>query len=362
MRKNYFSKELVSILSLTVLGGYLRFHNLGERPLFCDETYVALWVRGSISFQELIPVLIIKLFDPQTEFGLRFLYALAGTLTISAIWYVLKEGKFLAALIVTIFPLFVFWSKLARPYSIAGLFIVLGWRWWQFYIPALFATPISLVGVKLIKQKKHVLIGSIIFAAIFYFLRQDVGERQVNFTTYIWQSSRFLYLPSLVILLYFFDYLYKYLNKIFMVIAVIFLSFYFVIDDIDISNEIDKIDNQWYRREVSFADWRNVGQVDYSTQPNISEYYSKKSTKILGKSDLLNWQKDSISLSNQLMRGDTVTMGIDRRGNWKGCKEYLIKIVPDLFEGENYSRFISYTYYDKQVLRLKVYKNKWWTY
>ncbi len=360
---NTFQLEIISIIILTLIGAYLRFYNLGTRPLFCDEAYVGLWTRGQMTYQEIFPVFILKLFNPTSDYGLRFLYALCGTLTIPAIWYILKDGKLFAALLVTIFPIFVFWSKLARPYAIAGLFIVLGWKWWQFYILALLTTPISLIGIKLFKQKKYVFVGAILIAGISYFLRPDVGKKQVNFLDFFWQSSRFFYLPAIVFLLYFFDYIYKYINLTFMLIIIVIVSIFFIVDDIDIYNEVDKIDNQWYRKEIYFSDWRKVGCVDYATQPNLAEYYSYKLTKIIGESDILDWKKDNNKLNEELREGNIITLGIDRRGNWTKCKEYLIKIIPDLFVDENYRKFIILTYYNKMVLRLKVWKdgetNKW---
>jgi len=103
--------------------------------------------------------------------------------------------------------LFVFWSRLARPYSAAGLFVVLGWRWAWFYIPAIATTPIALIGVRIWKQSKYVLATAFIGGLIFYFMREDSGRAWTIRNALA--SSRFFVIPTLVSVLYFFDYVLK---------------------------------------------------------------------------------------------------------------------------------------------------------
>jgi uncharacterized membrane protein YjjP (DUF1212 family) len=198
-------KKYLPILLITLIGAYLRFNGLGDKPLFVDEALFGLWVRGEISSQELFPVLLLKPFNPSNEFSLRLIFALAGTLTIPALYMVIKRDVWIksgVALFVAVFPLFVFWSRMARPYALAGLFLVLGWKWYAFYIPALLTTPISLIGIKLFNQKWYVLAGAFISAIIFFLIRQDTGENGEDFFKYAFTASRFYYLPALTIILY----------------------------------------------------------------------------------------------------------------------------------------------------------------
>lgn len=190
--------------------------------------------------------------------------ALTGTLTIPAVYFVLKDKNtaLYGSIIVAFCPLFAFWSRMARPYSFAGLFLVLGWRYAWFYVVAIAATPIALVGVKVFNQKWTVLVSAVIGSAILYFIREDserfltfrqlliatVSALTVIFLAYyykdklkevltIWRviativvcvvsaiifreeiglqgiiqqaliSSRWFYLPTLASVLYFFDYI-----------------------------------------------------------------------------------------------------------------------------------------------------------
>jgi 4-amino-4-deoxy-L-arabinose transferase-like glycosyltransferase len=85
----------VFILFLIVsLGGLLRFWDLGLNPLWIDEAYFARIVRGDMDRpQEYITVMVAQLFNLRSEFGLRFMFALAGTLTIPAIYFIVKNNK-----------------------------------------------------------------------------------------------------------------------------------------------------------------------------------------------------------------------------------------------------------------------------
>ena len=146
------NKDKLLIL-ITAIGAFLRFYDLGAQGLWVDESLFAFWVREGNYIQETVPIFIGHIFGFRSEFWLRSISAFFGTLTIPAIYIVVKERKLSAALIVAIFPLFVFWSRMARPYALAGFFVVLGWRFWWAYIPALLTTPISLVGIRLVNWK-----------------------------------------------------------------------------------------------------------------------------------------------------------------------------------------------------------------
>lgn len=206
------NKELSLLALVTLIGGTLRFLDLGGTALWIDEAWFGFLTQGSIT-QEFIPAYIIKLFGFHSEFWLRFQSALFGTLTIPAVYYVVKKYKLYAALLVAVFPLFVFWSRMARPYAVAGFFLVLSWRWWWIMFLAVLTTPIALVGI--IKQKWYIITGFVVIALIFYFIREDSGR---NWTIeQVFNSPRWFYLPCLTGVLLVFDIILPYLDKRFLV-------------------------------------------------------------------------------------------------------------------------------------------------
>ena len=189
-------KQKIIVVSLiTFAAGYLRFTGLGAHPLWVDEVGFGFLVQNGGN-QEFIPKWFAQLFGLHSEFGLRFLPALCGTLTVPALYYVADKYKLESAMFVAVFPLFVFWSRMARPYAVAGLFLVLSWRYWWMMIPAVMTTPIALVGVRLNKWT----IGLIGIGVLFFFIRPDAFRG--------WSISqveifpRWWYLPALTCILY----------------------------------------------------------------------------------------------------------------------------------------------------------------
>jgi hypothetical protein len=199
-------KDCFLLFLITLIGGYLRFKGLGDNPLWIDESLFAHWVRnGDFPKQEYIPILVGQLFEFRSEFWLRFQSALCGTLTIPAVYFVVREKKLALSLLIAVFPLFVFWSRMCRPYAIAGIFVVLGWRYWWFYIPAIITTPIAVIGVKITKKRLWLVGIAVVLALGFYFLRPDAGR---NWTFgQILNSPRWFYVPILTSMLYFWDYI-----------------------------------------------------------------------------------------------------------------------------------------------------------
>lgn len=206
-------KNYQFLIVITLLGFLLRFIGLGEHPLFIDEALFGFFIQSPMT-QEFTTVFIGKLFNLHTEFELRLLSAIAGVLTIPAVYWVLKDKSMAiwASLFVAVCPLFVFWSRMARPYSFAGLFVVLGWRYAWCYLVAIATTPISLVGVRVVKQNKYVLLSALVIAVTLFLIREDSGR---NWTIdNALQSSRFFYIPSLAIVLYIFEFrLYEYFDR-----------------------------------------------------------------------------------------------------------------------------------------------------
>ena len=204
------NKDKTILAIALTLGAYLRFHNLGGSPFWIDEVLYRWWVDGDQIKQEFIPIFLSRLL-PSGEFWTRFPFALAGTLTIWAIYHVSKD-KLLgasASLFVATFPLFVFWSRMARPYAFAGLFMVLGWRYSWCYLVSLFTTPVSLLGVNFLKKEWGLYFALFIVAGALYFIRQDVSNHEHSFfnVDFILSVRRIWYLPLLALTLYGVNYL-----------------------------------------------------------------------------------------------------------------------------------------------------------
>ena len=106
--------QIILVSAYTLIAGYLRFHGLGVNPLWVDEAGFGLLVQGGGN-QEFIPKWFAQLFALHSEFGLRFLSALCGTLSVPAIYHVADKYKLESAEFVAVFTLFVFWSRMARP-------------------------------------------------------------------------------------------------------------------------------------------------------------------------------------------------------------------------------------------------------
>jgi 4-amino-4-deoxy-L-arabinose transferase-like glycosyltransferase len=201
----------VLLFFITAIGMFLRFYDLGAKGLWSDESLFAFWVKEGNYTQETFPILLAHILGFRSEFWLRSISAFFGTMTIPAIYMVVKKRKLSAALIVAVFPLFVFWSRMARPYAVAGFFVVLGWRYWYAYIPALLTTPISVIGIRLVnwkfsKRTKTIIgIATVIIVAVIYLIRPDAGRHWT--IQQVFKSSRWWYVPFITIMLYIFDYL-----------------------------------------------------------------------------------------------------------------------------------------------------------
>jgi hypothetical protein len=178
------------------VGAYLRFTNLDFHPLWIDE---ALLGCGYLVRQEFIGGLLAV----HDDYWFRFPYALAGTLTIGAIYLVMKNKGFAiyAAWAVAVFPLFVFWSRLARPYALAGLCVVLAWRWRWVMVAAILQTPMAIIGLRWAKHPAtFILIG---FAVAVVAIRPDTEKISLDF---LLTNPRLWYVPLLAGLLWCGDY------------------------------------------------------------------------------------------------------------------------------------------------------------
>lgn len=206
------------------LGVWLRFDNLATKPLWVDEAFFFFLAQDTISNQEFVPVIIskfISLFTHLDEFWLRFPFALFGSLTGLVILLHKKDSiaSLVASLIYATCPLFVFWSKTARPYAIAAFFIALGWRYWPFYILAVLTTPISLLGLNWIKifEKRqrtlficlYLLLVAVSVAS--FLIRPDSGKDW--HPEFILNAKRLWIIPLTAALLYCLEYFLPYLKS-----------------------------------------------------------------------------------------------------------------------------------------------------
>lgn len=184
-----------------VVGVALRLRDIA-RPFWMDEALYMNWLSSSRP-QEFLTVWIGKILvflGLDSEVWIRLPFVLAGSLTILAVYWVIREKRFAlaCAVFVSACALFSFWSGFARPYAVAGLFVVLGFRWWWFYPVALLATPFSIVGLNLFKVKKHWPLYLIFIAAavVMFKIRPDSGRDFFNWS-FLSHAKRLWYLPVL---------------------------------------------------------------------------------------------------------------------------------------------------------------------
>jgi len=139
-------RHLAWLAVALLLGAALRFHDLGGPSLWMDEGFT--WMVASQPVSEMpevatrfekhpplhyLAVRAALLAGGRDEFWLRFPAALAGTLTIIAIWALgMRVGGVgpLAALFLAVSGLHVLMSRDARGYGMAGLFITVACVLW----------------------------------------------------------------------------------------------------------------------------------------------------------------------------------------------------------------------------------------
>jgi mannosyltransferase len=138
------SRSFWIVAGLTALGAVLRFATLGDQAYHHDEIVTASRVlrvgfghaMDAVGFSESAPPLYYALawFWTQVtgngEWGLRFLSALAGVLTIPVGYLVGRELRdaragAIAAALIAVNPMLLWYSQEARAYSLLGLFCAL---------------------------------------------------------------------------------------------------------------------------------------------------------------------------------------------------------------------------------------------
>ena len=331
-------REYHILALITLVGGLLRFYDLGLNPLWIDEGLFAHLCRDSMFTQEYIPVWIVNILGLYNdEFHLRFIFALAGTLTIPAIYYVVKRYKLQAALFTAIFPFFIFWSRQARPYALCGLFMVLGWKWWQYNIIAIVTSPISFIGTRLRRSWK--ITGFLLLiAVIVYFNRPEVSNAMSGEGwTY---GNRFLYLPLLALVLNIteYDLKYKFVKPAFIILILLSLT------------QLPATEGRkWYSSEVPESryteGYRTAGDFDFALgNAHVSNFYNSKHN---------TWEykgKFYGLIKQRLLRGDTLTLALD----------YMTLETPD-FPDDLKNRYRN-AILDGRIIRLGITKDKIWEY
>lgn len=305
--------KLPLIIVLTLFGLYLRLHNLGLNPFMQDEAFFGMTLRDNIWRQEFIPHFIAYIFNLNSDYSLRLISVLFGTASIPLTYYVLKNFRMTGTLFVALNPLFLFWGQLARPYAVAAFFCILGWRYWWAYIPALATSSISIVTIKMIKQKKWVLLFLLVIAGFTYFIRPDVGNVSLNI-----MSSRWWYLILISLTLYVCDYVLPFIKSlkpekiIYIPLIFIFCLIHLHWLDTFYSNEtftaeamslLPATDKYLYRSECKFSDWRDCGKLDFATEYNNAAWYGGGHPKY--------FHNDSQKLiDSMLIKGDTLKVGL----------------------------------------------------
>jgi predicted membrane-bound mannosyltransferase len=201
---NLIKKHWLIIL-ITLIGGLYRFYYLGYNPLWIDEALFYYYIKNGAN-QEFLTV-FINMFLPTSEFWLRFPSAFFGTLSIPAIYFVIEDKKaaLFAASFIAFCPLMVFWSRMARPYSVAAFFVILGWKYRYFYIASVLTTPYALLGLNLTKVKDYKFYIIIVaLAALSFMIRPDSNRSFFNLE-FILNAKRLWVIPFVSCCLYFFD-------------------------------------------------------------------------------------------------------------------------------------------------------------
>ena len=337
---------------ITLIGGYLRFNNLGLNPFWHDEAFFALTVQNNIWRQEYLPHLIASVFNLHTDYSLRFMSALAGTLSIPSIYFVLKENKWIGVLFIAFNPLFIFWSQLARPYAIAGLFVILAWRYKYLFLLALATTPISLIGFRIRKNERLWIAFIVLLTVGFYIIRPDTDNKAFSNMTIVLNSARWFYLPLIALALSLCDYVIPYSLKrldidmrVFRVIGIGVLVFFsFGINTIYQNKTFnDEGITYWYRYECKFSNWRNIGDIDYATELYSGRWYSSN--------DVGYFQTYSkAGIDSQLNAGDTLKVGVGQLGV-NTCYQFLCGYLGQ----KEVNKYIHYLY-SGGVLKIDIWK------
>lgn len=213
MFKNWRLLQPLTITTAIFAAAYFRLAGLGVPALWIDEVLLMRFIQQH-SLQELVPQALTSLSTSilgRSEFAIRLPFALSGILTVAALPLVMRKTSAIPAMIfVAVFPLFVFWSRTARPYAMAGLFIVLAWRWKWCLLPAIMCTPIAIIGAHITSLKdKWFYLLMLALAIVIFLIRTDTGERNFFDPNFFLNVRRIWYVPALVATLWIADHLFN---------------------------------------------------------------------------------------------------------------------------------------------------------
>jgi len=206
----FYENSLIFILFLC--GFTLRLFSINQ-TLWIDEVLLTEWIRRGTWFQEQIPIFIghITTFLSQgehREFWLKLPYIAAGSLMILVPQYVFKDKRlvFCISAFIAFFPLFVFWSGIARPYMMASFFVALSFTKWNkgygFNFLSLLVTPFALLGFNFIQffknRKKRTeilwLIFFVLVGIVLFKIRPD-SDREFFNTQFLTHVKRLWCIP-----------------------------------------------------------------------------------------------------------------------------------------------------------------------
>ena len=84
------------------------------------------------------------------------------------------------------------------------------------------------------------------------------------------------------------------------------LLFFYIFGIIFSLKSLISDEDTWYRSEVSFSDWRNIGCVDYSTNKVVTDWYSNRE-----KHCKYFRPQNANEIVSRLRRRDTIIIGLD---------------------------------------------------
>ena len=143
-------KVFLGLLVVSAL--YLRVQEIG-RPIWIDEAAYGILVYDTQEYREIVPLILSKLQMPDTVQQLRHPFILLSVLSVLAVWFVVKDKRnaLIVATVLAFAPIYIYWGTMARPYTIALFFVILGWRYPVFYLLAIFTTPYAMAGLNFYK-------------------------------------------------------------------------------------------------------------------------------------------------------------------------------------------------------------------
>jgi hypothetical protein len=179
---------------------------------------------------------------------------------------------------------------MARPYAMAGLCVVLGWRWMYWNFPIVFITPTALSGIDLTKIWKNKIFYFVllILAIVLLHIRRDIGDPKFFTWDMFKTGPRFWYVPALATILYLVYYILPWLEKkikIFpvYVLLIIFGCIFGLNQSLKIVDfKVGPPLKPWYSHLIYYNDWRGAPQTDFATNfVEITKFYTGKKAVLL---------------------------------------------------------------------------------